>query len=131
MNTDNISELVGETIISVEFSTEKIIFKTLSEKTYIIFFPTCDDERLLFEDIRGHLRDLFGSPIIYAEQQVNGVDIKHKRFPKDTKSLSSSKFKSISSSKFILMTNNGTVRIRWCAEPGKDMSLPITAFLRS
>lgn len=75
---DEISELVGKTMASVERSAgsgdDEIVFTTTDGQRYRLFHWQDCCESVGIEDVVGDLDDLIGSPILMAEEASNSSD---------------------------------------------------------
>ncbi len=109
MTEANISDLIGETLISVDnVDDSEIVFTTVSGDVFKMYWDNSDygcDVGVYLDDICGALSDLVGSRILMAEVTHAGENPVGVRVPDYQNSFTWTFYK--------LATNKGSVTIRW------------------
>lgn len=73
---DGIESLKGKTLTKIDTSdSSRILFTTNEGEEYVMHHHQDCCESVGIEDITGDLTDLIGSPILEAEEVVNGDDV--------------------------------------------------------
>ena len=105
---NDISELEGQTLVSVEEYDDEIYFKTDDGKEYKMYHSQDCCESVYIEDIIGDLQDLIGSPIIRAEERTDSEE----PYPSGREWAP----ESYTWTFYEIATNKGSVTIRWFGE---------------
>jgi hypothetical protein len=100
------SALLGKTLVSIEKSDNKLVFKTTEGDIFkACHYQNCC-EYVRIEDIDGDLNDLIGNPLTQAEESTNSEDTFNKIEYPD----------SFTWTFYKLATIKGYVTIRWLGE---------------
>lgn len=118
----SVGNLIGKTLTSViQNGAEDIVFKTSEGKEFIMHHIQDCCECVTIDDVCGELEDLVDSPILYAEEATNGMNINPLLLTaKDTwdvlkapMDVDNDDGESDTWTFYKFGTNKGTVTIRW------------------
>lgn len=104
MSVEVFNNMLGEVMTEVTASSDEMVFKGSSGKTFTFLHYQDCCEHVSIEDVCGDLNDLVGSPLLIAEE-VDNVD--------EPQSSSCKEYESGTWTFYKFATINGSVTVRW------------------